>query len=106
MKNLRDEQASANKEYDYNKFLFDELQEANFSENEIENIDAEIKLMSNAENIKTILSAIYFELEESEQPIVQHIKSIRNKLQSLESFHHGIKSLTKRLILFKLNCRI
>lgn len=94
---LNDEQAAANKEFDYNKFLFNELQEVNFSENEIENIDAEIKLISNAENIKAILSAIYFELEESEEPIVPHIKSITNKLQSLESFHPNIASLSNRL---------
>ncbi len=97
LETLKDEQASANKEYDYNKFLFDELQEVNFSENEIENIDAEIKLISNAENIKATLIAIYSELEEGEQPIVQHIKSIYNKLQSLENFHDGITSLNKRL---------
>ena len=94
---LKSEQAAANKEFDYNKFLFDELEEVNFLENEIENIDAEIKLISNAENIKAILSAIYFELEESEQPIVQNIKSISNKLQNLESLHHNIGSLHKRL---------
>jgi len=94
---LKDEQGAANKEFDYNKFLFDELQEVNFSENEIENIDAEIKLISNAENIKANLSAIYFELEESEQPIVPHIKSITNKLQSFESFHQNIALLNKRL---------
>src|SRR5258708_28213443 len=90
---LKNEQVAANKEFDYNKFLFNELEEVNFSGNEIESIDAEIKLLSNAENIKAILSAIYFELEESEQPIVQNIKSITNKLQSLESFHHNIESL-------------
>jgi DNA repair protein RecN (Recombination protein N) len=94
---LKNEQVVANKEFDYNKFLFDELEEVNFSENEIENIDTEIKLISNAENIKAILSAIYFELEENEQPIVQNIKSITNKLQSLESFHHNIELLNKRL---------
>ena len=94
---LKDEQAAANKEFDYNKFLFDELQEVNFSENEIENIDAEIKLISNAENIKAILSAIYFELEESEEPMVPHVKSITNKLQSLDSFHPDIASLANRL---------
>ncbi|MGH2648082.1 MAG: AAA family ATPase, partial [Ginsengibacter sp.] len=94
---LNNEQAAANKEFDYNKFLLHELVEVNFSENEIENIDAEIKLISNAENIKAILSAIYFELEESEQPIVQNVKSISHKLQSLESFHHNIASLNKRL---------
>ncbi len=97
LETFKNEQTAANREFDYNKFLFDELQEVNFSENEIENIDAEIKLISNAENIKAILSTVYFELEESEQPIVQNIKSITNKLQSLESFHHNIASLNKRL---------
>ena len=94
---LKSQQAAANKELDYNKFLFDELEEVNFSENEIENIDAEIKLMSNAENIKEILTEIYFVLEESEKPMVPEIKSISHKLQGLESFHPGIETLTKRL---------
>ena len=94
---LKEMQASSNKEFDYNKFLFDELKEANFSENEIENTEAEIKLMSNSENIKTILSETYFQLEESEQPMVQQLKSINNKLQVLRDFHTAIESLTSRL---------
>ncbi len=94
---LTNEQAAANKEFDYNKFLFDELEEANFSENEIEDIDTEIKLISNAENIKSILSEIYFILEESEQPIVQNIKSINHKLQGLQNFHHGLEAISNRL---------
>jgi DNA repair protein RecN (Recombination protein N) len=94
---LKSEQAAANKELDYNKFLFDELEEVNFSENEIENIDAEISIMSNAENIKSTLTEIYFALAESERPIVQEIKSITNKLHSLENFHPGLHSITTRL---------
>jgi len=94
---LKSEQAAANKELDYNKFLFDELEEVNFSENEIENIDAEISIMSNAENIKSTLTEIYFALAESERPMVQEIKSISNKLHSLENFHHGLHSITTRL---------
>jgi len=94
---LTNEQAAANKEFDYNKFLFDELEKANFSENEIEDIDTEIKLISNAENIKSILSEIYFILEESEQPIVQNIKSINHKLQGLQNFHHGLEAISNRL---------
>ena len=85
--NLRSQQSVATKELDYNQFLFDELDEANFQDNEIENIDAEIKLMSNAENIKSILSDIYFQMEESEQPIVQQIKSIGNKLHALQNVY-------------------
>ena len=74
------------------------MEEANFRENEIENIDAEIKLMSNAENIKSILSDIYFQMEESEQPIVQQIKSINQKLQSVQNLYPEIKSLNERLV--------
>lgn len=94
---LKGEQAAATRELDYNKFLFDELEEANFSENEIENVETEIKLISNAENIKTILTEIYFDLEESEKPIVREIKSISHKLQSLESVHQGLNAIAGRL---------
>lgn len=97
LEQLKNEQEAANKEYDYNKFLFDELEEVNFSENEIENTEAEIKIISNAENIKTTLSEISFVLQESEEPLVQQIKSITNKLQTLQHFHHGLETITNRL---------
>jgi len=102
---LREEQTAANKEFDYHQFLFDELNDANFSENELENIEAEIKLMSNAENIKTILAEAHFSLEESETPIVQHIKSILNKLQSIEKFNDGIVTLNKRLQILQVELK-
>ncbi len=97
LERLKEEQTSANKEFDYNKFLFDELEESNFSEDEIENIEAETKLMSNAENIKSILSETYFQLQESDQPLVQQIKLINNKLQGLQDFHPALDVLTTRL---------
>ncbi|MEO6639281.1 MAG: DNA repair protein RecN [Ginsengibacter sp.] len=97
LEQLKAEQAAANKEFDYNKFLFDELEEANFTENELENIDAEIKLISNAENIKIVLNEINTQLHEGEQPLVQQIKVINNKLQSLHAFHPTIDALTERL---------
>lgn len=97
LEKLKEQQALANKELDYNQFLFNELEEADFKENEIENIDAEIKLLSNAENIKSILSEIYFRLEESEQPIVGEIKSIINKLQSVQNLYPELKTINERL---------
>ena len=97
LEQLRTAQADANKELDYNQFLYDELEEADFKENELENIDAEIKLMSNAENIKAALTDIYFQLEESEQPFVQQIKSINHKLQTLKNVYPEIATLNERL---------
>ena len=88
---LKDEQAAANKEFDYNKFLFDELEEVNFSENEIENIDAEIKLMSNAENIKTILSEIYFYWKKVNSLSCRKLKSISHNCKALKVFTRDIE---------------
>jgi len=52
---LNDQKNNFNKEYDYQKFLFDELEEANFADNELEVADTELKVLSNAESIKTAL---------------------------------------------------
>lgn len=97
LEQLRTAQADANKELDYNQFLFNELEEADFKENEIEDIDAEIKLMSNAENIKSALTDIYLQLEEGEDPILQNIKSINHKLQSVKNIYPELALLDERL---------
>jgi DNA repair protein RecN (Recombination protein N) len=92
------EQQTANATLDYNQFLFDELEEAAFKENELEELDVEIKLLNNAEDIKQQLGAIYFELKGSELPIAQQLKSLSNKLHSLEQYHPAIEGLNKRLL--------
>jgi DNA repair protein RecN (Recombination protein N) len=97
LEELRSEQIAANKELDYNRFLFDELEEANFSENEIEAIEAEIRLLSNAENIKSTLSQVYYTMEEGEQPLLQELKVIHQKLQSLTKLYPEIELLNQRL---------
>lgn len=97
LETLQLQQSNANKELDYNRFLFDELEELSLKENELENLDAELKLLSNAENVKQQLSAVYFELKDSEQPVVQQLKSLQHKLKSLQEYHPGIDSLSGRL---------
>lgn len=94
---LQTEQTAANAALDYNQFLFDELEEAGFTENELEELDAELKLLSNAENVKQELLGIYYELQEREQPVVQQLKSLFSKLHALDEYHSGIAELAKRL---------
>lgn len=93
---LQAQQDNAAKEADYHQFLFDELNEINLKENELEDIDAELQLLNNAENIKQQLSGIYYELKDSDQPIVQQIKSLAQKMQALEAFHPLLKDLALR----------
>jgi len=97
MELLQEQQAAASATYDYNKFLFDELEAAAFRQNELEELDAELKLLSNAENIKQQLSSVYYEMTESEQPLLQQLKSLHNRLHALEQYHNAIEDLNKRL---------
>lgn len=100
-KNVLDEfkrrQQEANATLDYNRFLFDELESASFKPNELEEAEAELKLLSNAEEIKQQLGALFFELKESEQPIIQQIKVLVNKLHGMRQFHAEIEELETRL---------
>lgn len=94
---LQEQQQQATTAADYNGFLYNELAEANLSINELEMLDDELKLLTNAENIKQQLSSIYFDLEESEQPLVQHIKTMVNKLHSIQQYHASVEEISNRL---------
>ncbi len=94
---LKFEQEKAAREADYNKFLFEELEALSLSSNELENIDAELKLLNNAEQVKGRLSEIGYVLNESEQPLVQQLKMLQQKLGNLVEFHPSIEELRQRL---------
>lgn len=94
---LRHQQGAADKEADYNKFLLEEFTEINLKENELEELDTEIKLLNNAENIKVQLGAIYTFLSGGEEPVTQNLKSFSQKLYFLKEYHIEIEDLQKRL---------
>ena len=94
---LRHQQSAADKEADYNKFLLEEFTEINLKENELEELDTEIKLLNNAENIKVQLGAIYTFLSGGEEPVTQNLKSFSQKLYFLKEYHIEIEDLQKRL---------
>ncbi|HEX4877806.1 MAG TPA: DNA repair protein RecN [Chitinophagaceae bacterium] len=94
---LRQKQVQFEKEADYNRFQFSELEEAGFKENELEETEAELKLLNNAEGIKAALSKAYFELKESETPVVQQLKMLLNQLSTFSSYHPDLPELLQRL---------
>ena len=80
-----------------NTLNFDELNDLNLKENELEELDKELKLLSNAEEIKTILSKVCFELKESELPVTQLLKQLVNHLQGYSDHHPDLPSIIQRL---------
>lgn len=85
------------REYDYNQFLFTELEELGLKENELEEADVELKLLSNSENIKAALDKSVFILSEGEEPLIQQLKTVSNQLQPFGGYHTDLAALLPRI---------
>lgn len=94
---LEEQKLQFDKEADYNRFQFTELDEAAFKTNELEDIDSELKLLSNAEGIKETLGKVYYELSESENPLVQQLKVLFNQLSTYSTYHTDLPLLLERV---------
>ena len=94
---LEEEKASFDKEADFNQYLFDELAELNFADNELEALDAELNLLSNAEEIKMALAEATGVLSEGEQPMVQTLRQLCSKLEHFQPYHDQLGDLAARL---------
>lgn len=97
LEELKQQQLKANQELDYHKFLFDELDALDLREHEGENLEAESKLLEHADTVRQQLAGACHILQESEQPIVQQIKSIINRLRPVQEFHPDLAAITERL---------
>lgn len=94
---LKEQQQQFQKESDYNRFQFTELEEAGFKENELEDIEKELQLLTNSEGIKAMLDKVSFELSESETPLVQQLKLLINQLGHYTSYHPDLPQLVQRM---------
>lgn len=94
---LKIKQQQFEKETDYNRFQYKELEDAGFRENELEQTEEELKLLQHAEEIKTVLNKIYFDLKETDTPVVQQLKTLLNQLNHYSSFHADLPSIYERL---------
>jgi len=81
----------------YNKHLLEELAELNLKENELEEIEKELKFLENAVQIKAQLDASVQQLESSDHPIVQQIKQIGNTLETIVKYQPDFEAVLTRL---------
>lgn len=94
---LLKKQAEWQKESDYKQFLLDELTNGAFKENEIEDAAAQLKSLTHAERIGTVLSLAEAQLQEGEQPILNELKKLLQQLQSIEEWLPQSIVLNERL---------
>jgi DNA repair protein RecN (Recombination protein N) len=94
---LKSRQATADKENDYRAFLFNELEEAAFKENEFEDAEILLKRQSHSEAIKSVLNTIHFNLAASDQPIVQQLRQFSQQLEPFRTYHQRFPEILQRL---------
>ena len=81
----------------YKKHLLDELTELSLKENELEQLEQELKFLENAASIKTQLAQSLQLLESSDNPIVQQLKQLGNNLESIVKYQPEFSNLLNRL---------
>jgi DNA repair protein RecN (Recombination protein N) len=86
-----------NKELDYHQFQFNELEEAGFKENELEDLDQELKMLTNAESINRALEKVLYELEEGESPVLMKLKQVTGQLHPFHDLLPGLRQLEERI---------
>jgi DNA repair protein RecN (Recombination protein N) len=89
--------SSIKKEYDFDKFLFDELTKAKLEDGEQEILESELAINENAEEVKTKLSEVTFILSESEQSILSGLYSINSSINSISKYSEKYVALKERL---------
>jgi DNA repair protein RecN (Recombination protein N) len=94
---LKAKQIAADKENDYNKFLFNELDEASLKENEFEEAEILLKRQSHSEAIKSALAGIYFSLETSDFPMVNQLRLFSQQLEPFRMYHEKFPEILQRL---------
>jgi len=97
LQSLQQQKSSFAKELDYFQFLYDELKEVGLKENELEDLDTELQLLSNSEGIKTALDRTYFELKDNETPVTGLLKHLSNQLQGYAAYHKDLPGLIERI---------
>jgi DNA repair protein RecN (Recombination protein N) len=81
----------------YKQHLHEELAALQLQENELENLDQELKFLENAVGIKSQLAASIQILDHSDNPIVQQLKQMGHNLESIVKWQPDFTSIVSRL---------
>ncbi len=97
LKALREEAQKDQQEADYIRFQFGQLDEANLTEGEQEELEAEQELLSHAEDIKSSLCQMHEALDGEGEAAVQMVKAVAQKAQELSRIYPDIAEIAQRL---------
>lgn len=92
----KNEEAQAAKEQDYLSFLYDELAKAGLQAEEKNQLEEEQKILSHAEEIKSILVQIKHLLSHDDANLLTWLSSLPGLLHKISPFHKDAQQLAER----------
>lgn len=94
---LQEQKSKENREFDYNQFLYNELKEAGFKPHEIEEIEVELKLLTDAGGIKAALEQVEYLLRGTDLPVLQVLKQLLQQVQPYRQHQPKIAEISDRI---------
>ena len=82
---------------DYNRFQYEELEQASFKPGELEALDEELKLLSNAEGIRLMLEKSTTLLSLGEETVLAKLKGMLNEISHYRELHKELPALLDRM---------
>ena len=86
LEELKKRAAEAEKEGDYLRFRFAQLEDARLQPGEKEELERELDVLTHAESIKSVLGSMSWQLREEERSVVGELKGLVNGLEGIEAF--------------------
>ena len=94
---LKEEQAQATKEYDYNVFLLNELNEAKLQPGMLEDLETRYEELNNVEELTEQLNSAINYISQEEIGSLSTLKEVRNNLSKISRFSATYESLHERV---------
>lgn len=85
------------KEFDFNKFQHDEIENANLAQINLNELESELMILENAEDVKLKLSVVQAYLSENETSVLPLIHEANNSLNGIANLSETYKSFKDRL---------
>ena len=97
LENLLQKEEGMRSEEEYLKFQYEELKTAAIRHDEVKELEAELRLLSNSEEIKASLFSVNRDLSTSESNILDRLRQASAMLDKVSSFQDDIASYRDRL---------
>lgn len=96
LEEIREKEAQALKDFDYNNFIYNELRDASLREGEQEDLEMTLEKLAHAEEIKSSLSEICELFEREPFGLDEILNAVRSQLSRISRFSESYQRLAER----------